>query len=219
MEETLKKERDFLRIGIQESFLCSEFLVKYLEKGDERDGHLVSMEQLVQNYCLLDNHLDIRPPIINRMAAEERDKLNKAESKETPDPIAKQDYSQTLNEKVTSAISNINLENHTKLKDYKKKVAKLVSAADRTEGDGDELMVTDESDSLIDPLTKTILVDPVISLKCRHRYSRRSIMNHLKGSSQCPYVGCRSKFTADELEDDVIGAQTLRRQQLQQMHR
>lgn len=111
-----------------------------------------------------------------------------------------------------NAVKHRNVANHEKFKDFKKKVQKFVNkgkiscfmmyflshflscmlydmvytisiSADGA-GDEDDLMVTEESSTLIDPISKREFVDPVISLKCRHRFSRRSVMEHLKGNSR-----------------------------------
>lgn len=33
MDDYIKREKDILRSGIQEAFLCSEFAIKYLDQG------------------------------------------------------------------------------------------------------------------------------------------------------------------------------------------
>ncbi|KAE8750382.1 hypothetical protein FOCC_FOCC002941 [Frankliniella occidentalis] len=222
MDDIIKKEKESLRHGIQEAYLCAEFLTKYVEKGNERDTHLKNLEGLVQNYCLLDYHLDIRPGLVARMSQDENKKIAQKENSETAElPEGNTNYQAILCEKVASAIKNHNVKDHEKLKDYTKKVKRLINVADGT-GDDDDLMVTEESENLLDPLSKTELVDPVISIKCRHRFSRKTIMEHLthgRHGSQCPYVGCKAKLTPDDLEDDLIAAQIVKRSQYQrQLH-
>lgn len=50
-------------------------------------------------------------------------------------------------------------------------------------GDADDVMYTEETENYIDPISKAELVDPVLSTKCKHRFSKRSIMEHLRGKT------------------------------------
>lgn len=215
MDEYIKREKDFLRTGIQEAFLCAEFAVKYLDQGPERDRHIEQMTSLAKNYCLLDHHLQIRPNIIANMAAEEAANLAQRENAEGPVEDTIPDYAKILSNKVTDAMKKVEVENHGKFKDFKKRVEELVNKQDGR-GDGDDVMYTEESENYVDPISKTELVDPVISIRCKHRFSRKSIMEHLRGKNyaQCPIMGCSAKFTSEDFEDDLITAQTLRRRQL-----
>ncbi|XP_034253400.1 E3 SUMO-protein ligase MMS21-like [Thrips palmi] len=217
MDDYSKREKDIIRTGIQEALLCSEFAIKYLDQGPGRDQHLQQITNLVKNYCLLDHHLQARPNVIASMSANEAARLAQRENAENPGPVEDTipDYSQIFSQKVKDATKNVTVENHAKFKDFHKKVQELVNKQDGT-GDGDDVMYTEESENYLDPISKTELVDPVISTKCRHRFSRKSIMEHLRGKSfaQCPIMGCSAKFSAEDFEDDLVTAQTLRRRQL-----
>lgn len=63
--------------------------------GKQRDDCLKTTEDLVKCYCLLDNHLQIRPGIVGQMQQEESLKIAQFENAETPDAaIGKTEYAQ-----------------------------------------------------------------------------------------------------------------------------
>lgn len=52
--------------------------------GPDRDQYLEQMKSLVQNYCVLDQHLQIRPNLIAGLGAEEAARLAQLENAENP---------------------------------------------------------------------------------------------------------------------------------------
>ncbi|XP_049862192.1 E3 SUMO-protein ligase NSE2-like [Schistocerca gregaria] len=70
----------------------------------------------------------------------------------------------------------------------------------------DEIVMTDAQINIIDPITMTVLENPVRNRLCNHVYSKKSIQSLLKKPKQlkCPVVGCpiRTTFTMDDLESD-----------------
>lgn len=218
MDDNCRQERDFLRIGIQEAYLCSEFISQFIEKGTERDNMISNLDKLVQGYCLVDNKLKVRPAIFAKLKNDEERRIEQRETAGTPaEEEAVVDFHQLYSDQVDKAMQKVQTNEHTKYKDFKKKVDKLIRKADGEEGE-DDLAVTEETNNLVCPLSKATLVDPVITQRCKHRFSRKSIMSVMEGKNyvQCPYVACRDKFSVDELEEDLVSAQALRKMQLQE---
>lgn len=80
----------------------------------------------------------------------------------------------------------------------------------------DGMMVQDVLIVTIDPITKSMIKNPVRNKKCKHVYDKSSIVDaiQLKGLARCPYVGCSNKNVklADLVEDREM------KQKLMAMH-
>ncbi|GIX84792.1 hypothetical protein CDAR_490411 [Caerostris darwini] len=91
-----------------------------------------------------------------------------------------------------------------------KSAEKIINAIDAyfdnetvASGDNDELQVTSTQESFKDPITKLPIKDPVLSNICNHSFERKTILEYLKKHHKCPYSGCGSSLTGDDLIEDL----------------
>ncbi|KAG8180038.1 hypothetical protein JTE90_012882 [Oedothorax gibbosus] len=69
--------------------------------------------------------------------------------------------------------------------------------------DDSELLVTETIQSYLDPLTKAIIKEPVKSTTCKHIYEKSTILRHLQRNPRCPYGGCTTILTKEDIVDDL----------------
>lgn len=211
------------------------------------------MDGLVQNYCMLDNNLKIRPDVFQKLKIDENRRIALQENAEALADDTDIDYNkvrssllfavsflyqcmqlsfnqfssssnynfltkppnafllivfQVLSDQVAKAMKKVKAKEHIKYTEFDKNITKLLNKGkdvlqypllslsviqlslhfcflysyivDGGE-DEDDLAVTEETNNLVDPLSKATLVDPVITIHCKHRFSRRTIMGMMQG--------------------------------------
>eukprot|EP00096_Caligus_rogercresseyi_P011909 TRINITY_DN4835_c0_g1_i1.p1 TRINITY_DN4835_c0_g1~~TRINITY_DN4835_c0_g1_i1.p1 ORF type:complete len:201 (+),score=71.77 TRINITY_DN4835_c0_g1_i1:53-655(+) len=75
--------------------------------------------------------------------------------------------------------------------------------------DDDDILVTKSSQSLVDPITKALIQNPVKNPHCGHVYDRDSVSSWLKSSKRdqlCPIASCPNKkpIRLNELKEDKL---------------
>jgi SUMO ligase MMS21 Smc5/6 complex component len=90
--------------------------------------------------------------------------------------------------------------------------------ATNDDNDDEDLTATQVEDTLLDPLTKRPLKDPVINRRCGHRYERGTMLDLLKTNpkTRCPMPGCpvRDQVDPNDLVADPNTRNKIRQRQL-----
>lgn len=90
---------------------------------------------------------------------------------------------------------------------------------DNEEGD-DDIVITNRQESMICPLTKKIMTDPLISRRCEHSYSS-VIKDYIRESNErrieCPVAGCVHFVTMGDLRPNKLLARKIRRKKFIEM--
>ncbi|CAL1688727.1 unnamed protein product [Lasius platythorax] len=113
------------------------------------------------------------------------------------------------------AISNIQVDSseYSRLLEYDRQIKELVEAnkdASNNELDviDSDLRVTSQERNVIDPITKTRMVDPVRNAVCGHVYDKGSLIAMLQKNknTRCPAVGCTSTDYIDlnQCRTDIV---------------
>ncbi|KAJ3028891.1 hypothetical protein HDV00_009920 [Rhizophlyctis rosea] len=106
---------------------------------------------------------------------------------------------------------------NTPFKEPKGKSKANASAADDSD---DDIVITSQSESYLDPLTQTLLTQPVTSSDCGHSYSRASIMAYIGRAphTECPVAGCKKFVRLADLQPNkrLERAVAQRRRQLEE---
>ena len=82
-----------------------------------------------------------------------------------------------------------------------------------------DLVMTQKEVSLVCPLTKKLMEDPVTSKKCHHSFSKSAILSHIRnyrqrrGHAKCPIGGCDQKVVEADLEPNADLEKAVRRKQ------
>jgi len=88
------------------------------------------------------------------------------------------------------------------------------------EENDDEIVITNRQESMICPLTKKIMIDPLINIRCEHSYSS-VIKEYIKQSNErrieCPVAGCKHYVTMSDLRPNKLLARKIRRKKFQEM--
>jgi SUMO ligase MMS21 Smc5/6 complex component len=113
---------------------------------------------------------------------------------------------------------------HNKYRDFKQKVWNVHhSGESHPDQENEDLIVMGTESStqtLICPLTKQTLVEPIRSTKCGHVYSKAAIMAHIKntkkkgGGTGCPVAGCSHTVDISILERDIDVERQLKRRKV-----
>ncbi|XP_046995243.1 E3 SUMO-protein ligase NSE2-like [Schistocerca americana] len=165
-------------------------------QGEERDELLNKMRQMVEDTC----ELDIRHDEMIRTTKRIESKKKKATTGDSSEVESfKKLYERLLNEEAA------NRQNPKRHQMYSRLEKTIKDSVDRV-SEKDDIVMTDAQINIIDPITMTVLENPVRNRLCNHVYSKKSIQSLLKKPKQlkCPVVGCpiRTTFTMDDLESD-----------------
>ena len=83
-------------------------------------------------------------------------------------------------------------------------------------------MLGQEIQSLKCPITLTLLEKPVRNTTCPHVYSLEAIkqlINHGRGSCECPVPGCGARVTLNSIREDKVMARKVREEKAREEER
>ncbi|XP_030750494.1 E3 SUMO-protein ligase NSE2-like [Sitophilus oryzae] len=158
-------------------------------------------QDLLKEYCLIDNDFKKSEQAISLV----EDKLGKIENLEDIDKVFQEKLSEQPDEEVTSSeiwqeyfLEDLSVQ---ELKQKKKKDKAVYEEV----GD-DSVLCSSSFTPPIDPISKTVIRNPVKNKNCKHIYESDSIYQYMRQSkrkARCPYVGCKNnKLDGSDLTED-----------------
>ncbi|XP_066599542.1 E3 SUMO-protein ligase NSE2-like [Prorops nasuta] len=112
------------------------------------------------------------------------------------DEVDKKKIFKILQEEYGKSILNINekLENHMGYKAFEDQIQELIGDGDIIIGEDPDVEMSGGK-SMVDPITKKKMVDPVKIVACGHTVERKSIVDLLEINkrTRCPVIGCGNK--------------------------
>eukprot|EP00090_Calanus_glacialis_P019372 TRINITY_DN2976_c0_g1_i1.p1 TRINITY_DN2976_c0_g1~~TRINITY_DN2976_c0_g1_i1.p1 ORF type:complete len:224 (-),score=76.12 TRINITY_DN2976_c0_g1_i1:159-794(-) len=189
----------YINVGMEFTTKVTRKILDNLE-GGERDEQLDIMRNIMTDYIKMENEYNISKKVLA--------KLKKGLEAENADmnKDVEAEYRAKLQEEMES--TGANEEDHQGDSRYQQLEA--IISGSSTHGD-DDLMVTDDSETFIDPWSrKPIVSDPITNRKCKHTYEKATVMKFLekytksKKALKCPVVGCgNNSITKADLYTDT----------------
>lgn len=177
-------------------------IISYHE-GNERRDKLKKLRNIIQNNSIQDKQWKSVESIKDRFLSlynDDDDNNDDNDDAQTDVEAIIQEYKTNISEIKTDVSSD------EKLLEFDKHVELLLGDEDN---DTDtELQLKGGGINVIDPISKTRIVDPIKNTVCGHTYDRESITQMLKinKKTRCPVVGCKSRdfVTLAQLRPDIV---------------
>lgn len=154
---------------------------------------------------------------VQRMADPAQGHADNSEAPNLQD-VFRRKMEEATEEDITRSVSS-----HSKVKAIEELVrnpgARAGPSQTQEETISDDLVLMQKEISLVCPLTKKIMEDPVTSKKCQHSYSKSAILSHIRlyrqrrGHPKCPIGGCDQTVKENDLEPNADLEKAIRRKQ------
>lgn len=192
-----------------------DLIAEYVEDDNDSTTEINKLKETTENYC------DISRNFKNAIKALQKVEEQVNGSEECVTDIDKlfeenlQQESETTEEYVNSDIWQSVFRGMSDVMEVKRKKKKLNDS--EFEELGDSMFCSNVFTPPLDPISKTVIREPVRSKKCKHVYERAMIVDYIKQQkrkAKCPYIGCSSKRL---LMEDIVEDSQLRSQITQYM--
>ena len=194
-----------------------------LEETNEHDK-VKKLEEAIKEFIQMEKMIQSHSAALEDVKNKARDMSAgmDEEDEETGQPFNLTQYLQERSaEKRGKEMDAANLKKHPKYREFSQKVWAVHHPDEALPDEQDEELVvmrrgasTDET-TLICPITRKLLVDPLKNTICGHSYSSEAIKHHINTAPRnkkdlCPVAGCSAKVNLRSLEEDVETQHKLR---------
>ncbi|XP_071551557.1 uncharacterized protein [Panulirus ornatus] len=183
---------------------CAFMILEYVEDDALKAEHLSDLEN-----CLISCVEAERQVALSKEAAKEAVKRAVDEESELPDSDKYDEvYLESLEELEQDRDIQEVIDNAPSVKTFREQLlAQSVPGGSSNADDSEELVTTQHSINIIDPISKKVMTDPVRNKHCGHVYDRSSVVDMIKVKKRkgfkCPSMGCgyREPLKLHDLED------------------
>eukprot|EP00092_Neocalanus_flemingeri_P023142 GFUD01025093.1.p1 GENE.GFUD01025093.1~~GFUD01025093.1.p1 ORF type:complete len:213 (+),score=73.93 GFUD01025093.1:62-700(+) len=198
----------YINVGMEFTSKVTRKILENLE-GEERHEQLEIMRNIMTDYIKMENEYNTSKKVLA--------KLKKGLEAENAD--MNKDVEAEYRAKLQEELNSSGADEEDLRGDSRFQQLESIISGSNTAGD-DDLMVTDDTETYIDPWSrKPIVDDPITNRKCKHTYEKATVMKFLekytksKKSLKCPVVGCgNNSITKTDLYSDTEIRKTIARQ-------
>lgn len=202
--ERLGKIQEYLDLGLS-STLDIALDIEESHAADETSDDIEKLKDLTVQYVQMEIELKQWLKAADLTKTTFREEYRKVTDGSVPD--IEEILMSKLNE-IESSNSNEQLQQHQKVKEFAQQVWNVhhsgqpLPGAENDNMDEDIVIAQAPEESIICPLTRKQMVQPVRSKKCNHSYGKTAIIQHIRSRprAKCPVVGCANVVTEKDLE-------------------
>ncbi|KAL1914848.1 uncharacterized protein VTP21DRAFT_7940 [Calcarisporiella thermophila] len=184
-----------------------------LEESNEANA-VRRLEDCIRTYIDVDFQLKLQQDILKKIKTH----LSRGDQLSHLHELYEREYQKEL-QAYTNTNEKQKFSQNAHIKDFKQKVWDVKHRGEPMpieEDEDDDLLFTSQHQSLMCPITQSLLKDPVTSTKCRHSYSKDAILGLMRQynramSIQCPISGCEQMLSPNDLRPDKSLARRIAR--------